>query len=280
MPIVDAGWRIISLVRTSDVQMYMLALKSFYSQLGAGRVTLVMDEQFPRKIVNLLLEHFPGIEFYKREDVDTGVCQRGGTWERLVYLIDRSRKEFVIQLDSDTLTVGDITEIKDCIERNSSFCLNGHTGSVQNRAKLDDIIPMSQAAEAAKSSTSDYIGVAFERRMAEFQGSDGFYYVRGSSALAGFACGAIKKDLIDHFHREGSRIMEGRWTEWGTEQSASNFAVANSKNAIVLPYPKYENFDPSAIHPKAAFFHFFGTRRYVGDVYAKQARIVINRLCQ
>ncbi len=41
------------------------------------------------------------------EDIPVGGCQRGGTWERLLYLLDRSETEYAIQLDADTLTVGD-----------------------------------------------------------------------------------------------------------------------------------------------------------------------------
>ena len=37
--------------------------------------------------------------------------------------------------------------------------------------------------------------------------------------------------------------LGSRWTEWGTEQVTSNYVVANSPEAMVLPYPKYACFD-------------------------------------
>ena len=43
------------------------------------------------------------------------------------------------------------------------------------------------------------------------------------------------------------QVMEGwsakRWREWGSEQCGSNFAIANSPDPVVLPYPEYASFE-------------------------------------
>ena len=76
------------------------------------------------------------------------------------------------------------------------------------------------------------------------------------------------------------------WRRWGTEQCGSNFAVANSPDPLVLPYPKYANFDPVSYWPATsnlneqnnAFLHFIGTYRYADNYYATKATSVIREL--
>src|SRR3954462_3715370 len=72
MPIVNAPWRIVSMVSNHDVQMYILALKSFYSRLGSGSVTAIVDRDMPPEARETLNFHFPGIEFTVLEDIHTG----------------------------------------------------------------------------------------------------------------------------------------------------------------------------------------------------------------
>ena len=58
----------------------------------------------------------------------------------------------------------------------------------------------------------------------------------------------------------------------------SNFAVANSPNAVILHRPKYGNFSPEQPNEKASFLHFFGTHRYKGDFFARRGQEVIKAL--
>ena len=67
--------------------------------------------------------------------------------------------------------------------------------------------------------------------------------------------------------------------EWGSEQVASNFVVANSPSASVLPYPRYACFDPDLASPsQVAFLHFVGTWRFHGGIFAAAAKTAIARL--
>src|SRR5689334_9828782 len=116
MPVVDAPWSIISMVSKSDVQMYLLSLKSFYTYIGRGKIVAIIDRDLPQESRDLLIRHFPGIRFVILEDIDTGICQRGGTWERVLHLVDHSRDEYAIQIDCDTLAFGhDIDEVLNCV---------------------------------------------------------------------------------------------------------------------------------------------------------------------
>ncbi len=50
-------------------------------------------------VEQILRRHIPGIQIVDVSSVPLGPCKGGGTWERLLFLIDRSEKEYVIQLD-------------------------------------------------------------------------------------------------------------------------------------------------------------------------------------
>jgi hypothetical protein len=270
MPVIDAPWTIISMVSNYDVQMYILAMKSFYRHLRRGKIVAIIDRDMPPGSRQTLEHHLPGIRFAILEDIDTGSCQRGGTWERLLYLIDRSKDEYAIQLDADTLTFGtDIDEVVHCVENNIPFTLGNAGRPIEKMAAI---------APNARAMNSNYIGIVAERLFDQYPGAENLNYVRASSGFVGLARGGITRESIEEFHRNMETLLGKRWTEWGTEQSASNFAVANSPGAIVLPYPKYANFWTGLKRGNSSFLHFIGTWRFHDDYFAECARGVIAEL--
>ena len=270
MPVQDAGWNIVSMVSNDDVPMYLLAMKSFYARIRRGKLTVIVDRDMPNELRGLLQRHFPGIQFVILEDIDTGICQRGGTWERLVYLLDLTENEYAIQVDCDTLTFGgDIDEVIACAQNNIAFTLS-------NVAK--PIKSMVEASKDAYQIDSDYIGIRAERLFSKYPNAETTKYVRGSSGFAGFAKGAFPRQKIEEFHRNmESLVGVEAWKGWGTEQCASNFAVANSPGAITLPHPKYETYWPGFDKPNT-FLHFIGSHRYDNDYFADRGRDVIREL--
>jgi hypothetical protein len=269
MPVRDAPWSIISMVSNSDVQMYLLAIKSFYARIERGKLLAIIDDDMPEASRDALRTHFPGIGFSILEDISTGLCQRGGTWERLIYVLNHSEKEYAIQLDCDTLTFGDISEAIDCIENNIPFTL-GHRG--------EPIRTLQEAAAQAREINSDHIVIATQRLLDRYPQNGELKYVRGSSGFTGFAKRGFARLGIDEFHRELEGHLGARWKEWGTEQCGSNFAVANSPGAVVLPYPKYGSFEPNLERGKSTFLHFIGTYRYIDNYFASRAQDVIKTL--
>jgi hypothetical protein len=112
------------MVPPCDTLMYLLTLKRLYPMPGCGHVVAIIHRDMPEDSQDLLREHIPFIEIIIREDIDAGVCQWGGTWEQLVYLLDRSVKQYVVQLDCDTLAVGpDVNEVVACVHSNLSFTM-------------------------------------------------------------------------------------------------------------------------------------------------------------
>ena len=90
MQLQEGPWAIISMVANDDVVMYLLSMKSFYHRVGCGQLIAIVDRDMPKDLRQTLQRHFVGIELVNLEDINTGICQRGGTWERLIYLLDHS----------------------------------------------------------------------------------------------------------------------------------------------------------------------------------------------
>ena len=263
-----APWCIASMVANHDVSMYLLALKSFYPILGRGKVAAIIDRDMSQSSRDTLAHHVPGLEFVILEDIQTGDCQRGGTWERLLYVLDRSESEYTIQMDADTLAVGDLDEVIRCIETNTPFTMSDGF----------ELVSLPKVAEEAEATPSDYIGIVTERMFARYP-DKGLRYVRGSSGFAGFSRGGFTRAAITRFHQEMEKLLgTRRWREWGTEQCGSNFAIANSPGAFVLPYPEYSSFTPHAARREARFFHFIGANRFLDDYYAARGQELIAKL--
>ncbi|MGH7057925.1 MAG: hypothetical protein ACREFZ_08585 [Acetobacteraceae bacterium] len=270
------GVTIVSMVATSDLAPYLLALKSLCTCIEVGKVVAIIDRDSPPDLRHQLSTRIPGIELVEIESIPVGICQHGGTWERLLYVLDRSEHEYVVQLDADTLTLGpDLAEAAACIAENRSFTLGGGpAGSGQN------IVSMPEAAAKLKFE-SDYIGIVMQQRLNEYPGAETLRYVRGSSGFCGFARGGIGRQRIEEFHSHMARLLDVRWTEWGTEQCASNFAIANTPGAVVLPWPAYANFQPErqpSVIESARFLHFLGLVRYRDGCYARLGQNVIDRI--
>ncbi len=261
------------MVSNREIPMYLLAMKSFYTRLGGGKIVAIIDRDMPQASRAILSNHLRGIQFLVLEDIEVGQIQRGGTWERLLTLVRQSEKEYVIQIDADILTVGNIDEIIDCVKQNRSFTMNGQTGF--------PIWSVEQTVVEGNKSVHDHCSIAFERALAHYPEKAGQSYVRGSSGLVGLAKGCFAPAALEQFHVTMAGIMGPRWLEWGTEQVGSNWVVANSpNNPLVLPYPKYANFIPALPRHKSTALHFIGTYRYDEGHFAKLGQSEIQRLKQ
>jgi hypothetical protein len=245
-------------------------MKSFYARIKRGKIVAIVNRDMPVRSRAVLQRHLPGIVLSILEDIDVGACQRGGTWERLVYILDLAERDYVIQLDSDTLTFGaDIGEVVRCAERNEAFTLSSHG---------QPIMSMTETAKDARRFESHYIGIVAERLFDRYPNADAVRYVRGSSGFAGFAKGAFPRRKIEEFHQIMEDLLGARWKEWGTEQCGSNFAVANSPRAVALPFPKYAHYFGPQTPSESTFLHFIGTYRYLDDYYAQCGQAEIARL--
>ena len=279
-PIVPTADRVLifSMIGTRVLLPYLVAVKSLHARLGIGRVAILDDGTLTAADRRVLAHHLADPEIRSIADVDTGRCPQGGTWERLLTLLDLRRDDYVIQLDSDTVTVGDVPEVRDAIAANRSFTLLGGPES-----EGVGILPLPEFVawrypEGAPAGA--HVQAAIESRFAAYPDAAGHRYVRGCSGFTGFARGGpLGRAEAERFSLAGEALVgRERWREWGTEQVASSFLLANEAGTLPLPYARYTNYWKEPIGEDARFLHFLGTHRYSDAEYRQRTRQAIDSL--
>ena len=264
----------LSMVRQCDLITYLLAIKSLYLAIGHGQVIVINEQSITNKHsltpedVAMLAYHIPGINVIDLATISTGRCPQGGTWERLVKIIELSQNNYVIQADADTLVSAPIPEVVQCWRENRSFLMDGgaHT-------------PISPAPETARmvqewlrTEDLNHVGMDAEAALDRLPEAEKRLYAHASSGFAGFARGAFSLADLELFSQQMSGILGWeRWQELGSEQIGSNYILANAPGAVVLPSRKYACFSPKLDHSKTAVLHFIGETRYLGGTYKRRA---------
>ena len=265
---VDDGVIIFSMIGTRVLLPYLVAAKSLHARLGRGRFAILDDGTLTPANKTVLAVQLGNPEIRHIAAVDTGPCPRGGTWERLLTLLDLRRDAYVIQLDSDTVTVGEVPEVAAAVRTGTNFTLRGESNA--------EIGPLAQAAAQARATESNrHVQASIERVLdhVTIPGGKALRYVRGCSGFAGFARSDDGRALAELFSQEAQRLLGAdRWAEWGSEQVTSNFVVANEARVMLLPYARYFNFWNAGVPDEARFIHFIGTFRYHRGAYAAAAR--------
>ncbi|WP_430635606.1 hypothetical protein [Sphingomonas hankookensis] len=201
----------------------------------------------------------------------------------MLTILDLRADAYVIQVDSDTVSLRDLTDVRAAIDGARDFTLRGEASAeiraahaiARDRADVDPRDPklhVQDAAEAAIGSVA-------------IPGHATLHYVRGCSGFAGFAPGGPGRALAAGFSQAmDDAIGRASWSRWGSEQVTSNFVVANGADPVLLPYDRYLNFWNAALLGRArfptdpAFIHFIGTYRFHGDAYLSATRAAIDRL--
>ena len=268
----NAPLHVVSMVRSTDLCMYLGAIKSLYRALGEGAVTAINDGSLTPPMTETLRTHIQGLTLVDIWDIDTGRCPRGGTWERLVLIMKYSQDAYVIQMDSDTLSRGPMEYVIRSYRENRSFGLGTSAGK--------EVAPARKISEWASAIPSTDVSILAERRLADLPGGEHLKYIRGSSGFAGFARGAFTLSALEDFSGHMRKMIGAKWDEWGSEQVASNFTVANSPGATVLPFPAYSCYYPHlpVDYGKNEFIHFIGTHRYHHGLYAAETTALLRAL--
>ena len=257
------------MVSHRDLVMYLVAVKSFYHRVGEGEIVIMDDGTLTDSDRELLSGHLGQPHFLHVNQADTGSFPRGGCWERLVSIVAMLEDYYVVQLDSDTLTRSALPEVLDCIQTNKSFTLGTQNGR--------QFVTLDQASNVARNFQGEHVQTAAEKNLFWLPNAARRKYVRGSAGFAGFARGSDIRTMARDFSQSMSQLLGKKWMEWGSEQVTSNYLVANSPAAIVLPYPKYSCFDLNLTWQAASFLHFIGTHRFARGVYARASRAAIER---
>jgi hypothetical protein len=261
---VENGVKVVTMVSHQDVIMCLIAVKSFYACVKGGEVIVINDGSLTSGDLDLLKVHLSAPQVISVRDIGSGRCPTGGCWERLLLIAELVKQSHVVQLDSDTITLRDIPEVREAIASGSSFTLG--TGMGRN------IVPMNQICDEMKAYSSDHVQVLAEQLFDRLHRYPQLRYIRGSAGFAGFAKGSFSRGVLEDFSAEMQSSLGKRWSAWGSEQVASNVMVANAPKASVLPYPKYSNFTPEIRYEECSFLHFIGTHRFEKGVYLRSAR--------
>ena len=268
------GVVIFSMIGTRVLLPYLVAAKSLHARLGCGRFAILDDGTLTDADKRLLEVHLDHPELRSIASVDVGDCPRGGCWERLLTLLELRRENYVIQLDSDTVTLGPVSEILAAIDQGRDFTLRGEAGSAW--------LPVASfGGDFADLPASAHVQIKIESLLPQVAADIGglTHYVRGCAGFAGFAPGGPRRELADAFSRAASaRLGREVWAQWGSEQVMSNLYIANEGEPVLLPYNRYLNFWNEPVADEAAFVHFVGTFRYHGGAYAEAARRALSKL--
>lgn len=274
-PVGDAsgGPVLLSEVSNADVLMYLVAVKSLYRQLQSGRIVLLLDRDCPQENLRVFQEHVRPWRILWVEDQVSQACPVGGTWERILTIAGLVETDYVIQVDSDTVTSGPVPEVVAGVQGNRSFMLGTWAGQT--------VEPVSESAQRAQGNDSQHVQMLGERNLMRLEGAVPLLYARGQSSFAGFAKGSFSVPELEAFSRQMEHMLgASKWSEWGSESFASNFFVANNPGSTVLPYPKYGSYNPQRLTDlrSCSFLHFEGTNRFKAGEYIRRAQAGIDNM--
>lgn len=278
----DDGLVLFSMIGSAALVPYLVAIKSLHAHLRRGRVMLMDDGTLTPRDRDVLARHLGDPVILPIGAVDVGPCPRGGTWERLLTILDLRTHDYVIQLDSDTVTVGDVPEVLTAIEANRSFTILGEANEDPRVLPLAEFSAKRwpEGPPSFEIATSHVQG-AIEASMIGLAvpGITAPRYVRGCSGFTGFACSDAGRATAYAFSAAATATLgAAKWSDWGSEQVTSNFVIANEPDPLLLPYDRYLNYWNEPPPADARFVHFIGTYRHANGAYAHASRTAIEAL--
>jgi hypothetical protein len=273
----EDGVILFSMIGTRVLLPYLVAAKSLHFQLGMGKFAILDDGTLTASDREVLAYHLDDPRIFSINDVDPEPCPKGGCWERLLALLELRRDSYVIQLDSDTVTLGPLPEVAQAIAKGRNFTLKGE--AVARWMTVEDFVrtPPFYDWQDPATHVQDVAEALLPQIRAGLEGQT--YYVRGCAGFAGFAPGGHGPQLAKDFCQEISALIgKERWSEWGSEQVMSNVIVANEREPALLPYERYLNYWNEPVPGNVSFVHFIGTYRYHGGAYLDATRKAIAAL--
>jgi hypothetical protein len=258
------GPLVLSMVQHKDVLPYLAALKSFAAYVDISGVVIVADKSITAYDEAILAEQIEGVIIRRANEFIRKNIPEGGCWERLIAISNYVENSFVIQLDADTLTLSKPEKVIELVNENISFTLG--TYDLQAKVSVQEVARWAQShCDAA---INPHIQLLCESNLLVASGGDmRRVYIRGCAGFAGFGCKSFCEDDIRSLSVSMASALGIKWTQWGTEQFASNFIISNIGKSEVLPHPVYTT--PDLINKTTVFVHFIGSLRYSKGKYLK-----------
>lgn len=261
---------VLTQLQHKDVILFLIAIKTFSRQIPLSKVFIINDGSLSEDDFVILKKHIPIADFYDAKQFADPSCPTGGCWERLLAIASYIDQFYIIQLDSDTLTLSALDEVKDHIKTNTGFVI----GTWDNQ----EVEPMNVFSERVQKNDA-HVQMVAEAHFSKLDGSENLRYARGCAGFAGFSINSFDKQFIIDFSTKMENQIGSKWHEWGSEQVMSNVVVANLDKASVLPHPKYADCNNMRL-PATCFVHFIGDCRFRRSIYAKLAQNEIRKLME
>ncbi|MFZ5593845.1 MAG: hypothetical protein ACOY4D_06245 [Pseudomonadota bacterium] len=271
----ESNLTVISQLQHKDLLMYLLAVKSFTRHIGVKDIHVLDDGSLDAEDIAVLRHHIPFLNLRSIADFRNPHCPQGGTWERLIAISELVKKSYVIQLDSDTLTVGGIDEVARCVADGIGFSIG--TWDNQQSEKMQE---RCATAKSLKPGLDTHVQLVAEANFDKLSDYENLNYIRGCSGFAGFPQGSFSIDFMEKISQEMQAAIGDKWAAWGSEQVMSNIVVANIASAVVLPHPKYCASNKLKEGAGTAFIHFIGSHRFNDGIYAGMGMAIIDELCE
>jgi len=249
--------------------MYLIAVKSFALQIRPRAIYVLDDGSLGARDRATLAAHLPGHELQPIEAFRSPHCPHGGTWERLLAISDLVSRDYVVQLDADTLTLGPMPEVETCVRERRAFTIGTWDGQEPETMDERRTVALEHASRPGA-----HIQVIAEASLNVLRGFEHMQYIRGCSAFTGFPRGSFARTYVEELSSQMRDALGVRWSEWGTEQFMSNVIIANTTDPVVLPHPRYCDCTKWS-GSGSVFVHFIGKCRFAGNRYARAARDMI-----
>lgn len=269
----DEPIAVLTLLQHKDVLLFLIAIKSFTKQVAIRKVIIINDGTLTQNDLETLKKHIPIVEIRDANEFSNNACPKGGCWERLLAIAHYVKEYYVIQLDSDTLTLSEIPEVKQQIATQTAFVI----GTWDNQT----IEPMNICSERVRKNVTltpeSHVQMLAEANFNKIDNVDSLNYVRGCAGFTGFPKDSFADSFVVEISQKIENILGKKWHDWGSEQVMSNIVVANINKSSVLPHPKY--CDCTKIKPGTTnFIHFIGECRFQKKNYQNFAKEIINCL--
>lgn len=263
---------LLSMLQHKDLLMFLLAVKSFARYVRPAAVFVLNDGSLTDEDRAVLARHIAGVTVLELSSYRSAACPAGGCWERLLAVASLVEDYYVIQLDSDTLTLRPIDEVRVCVAQQRAFAL----GTWDNQ-EFETMRERVEHAKKLSPTPASHVQLYAEAHFDRLPDIDSLRYVRGCAGFAGFARKSFTRAFVERVSAQMLDAIGGKWKEWGSEQVMSNIVIANIARNFVLPHPKYADCVKMK-RDETAFIHFIGSCRFNDGTYARLGAEVIGRL--
>jgi hypothetical protein len=264
----DSSVTIVSMVSSNTVNMYLVAIKSFMENFGYGTIEAINDGTLTASDILTLQKHIPNLNISDAIDIDTYNCPSYISWKRLFRIQKLAETSFVIQLDSDTISLGPLIEVHERVVKNEGFLIGSmRWGKSVDVNFLRDIVTQWNNTHVQPLAEANFHKMNFF--------ADGTKYIRACAGFAGYPKDFASIEQIQALSNEIESYIGKAWHGWGSEQTATMCLISKTKNSTVLPWPFYQNFKfPTSTEniESMNFVHFIGSNRYDNGMYTKLSK--------